>query len=278
MTGSGTGSAKAAPTKQRGNGKARERRYLLISILSPLLVLLLWEIIVRTGLLDQRFFPPPTEVFSVLVDTVQSGEMLDNLAISLQRIIIGFFVGAVPAVILGLLMGWFRGVRAFFDPIVAATYPIPKIALLPILLLLLGLGEASKIAIVAIAVFFLVLITTAHGVAGIDPILIQAGQNYGAKGWKLGYHVILPAALPSIFNGLRLGLGIALLVIVAAEFVAANRGIGYMIWISWSTLSVGKMYAGLVVIAALGVLFTNGLTWLGRRVMPWAPDIQDRTR
>jgi NitT/TauT family transport system permease protein len=278
VTGSGTGGSRTAPTNRRGNGKARERRYLLISILSPLVVLLLWEIVVRTGLLDQRFFPPPSVVFSVLVETVQSGEMLDNLAISLQRIIIGFFVGAVPAVILGLLMGWFRGVRAFFDPIVAATYPIPKIALLPILLLLLGLGEASKIAIVAIAVFFLVLITTAHGVAGIDPILIQAGQNYGAKGWKLGYHVILPAALPSIFNGLRLGLGIALLVIVAAEFVAANRGIGYMIWISWSTLSVGKMYAGLVVIAALGVLFTNGLTWLGRRVMPWAPDIQDRTR
>ena len=154
MTGSDTGGSQTTPTKRRGNGKARERRYLLISISAPLVVLLLWEIVVRTGLLDQRFFPPPTEVFSVLIETVQSGEMLDNLAISLQRIVIGFFVGAVPAVILGLLMGWFRGVRAFFDPIVAATYPIPKIALLPILLLLLGLGEASKIAIVAIAVFF----------------------------------------------------------------------------------------------------------------------------
>jgi NitT/TauT family transport system permease protein len=181
-------------------------------------------------------------------------------------------------VFLGLLMGWFRGVRAFLDPIVAATYPIPKISLLPLLLIIFGLGEASKIMTVAIAGFFLVLITTSHGVAQVDPILIQAGENYGARGWRLGTRVILPATLPAIFNGLRLALGVSLLIIVAAEFVAADRGIGYLIWISWSTLAVGKMYAGLVIIAVLGVLFTSGLARLGQTLMPWAQDIQQRTR
>lgn len=251
--------------------------YRLISFLSPFVILLVWEIAVQLGFLDYRFFPPPSTVLQVLVQMVRSGELLTHLSLSLQRIILGFLLGAVPGIILGLLMGWFKGVRAFVDPIIAATYPIPKISLLPLLLIIFGLGETTKVVIVAIGGFFLVLITTAHGVVQIDPVMIQAAQNYGATGWKLFTKVILPASLPSIFTGLRLSLGVSLIVIVAAEFVAAKRGIGYLIWISWQTLSVGKMYAGLVVIAILGMLFTRGLERLGRALMPWAVDIQDRT-
>jgi NitT/TauT family transport system permease protein len=176
------------------------------------------------------------------------------------------------------MIGWFRGVKAFADPIIAATYPIPKISLLPLLLVIFGIGETSKVVTVAIAGFFLVLITTAHGVTQIDHVLIQAAENYGARRWNLFTKVILPASMPSIFTGLRLALGVSLLIIVAAEFVAANRGIGYLIWISWSTLSVGKMYAGLIIIAFLGVLFTSGLEFAGRKLMPWSKDIQNRTR
>lgn len=256
----------------------KDQLYRVVSIISPFVVLLLWEITVQVGILDRRFFPPPSRVAMVLWEMILTGELWDHLGISLQRIIWGFLIGAVPGIILGLLMGWSRGVRAFVDPIVAATYPIPKISLLPLLLVIFGLGEASKIVTVAIAGFFLVLISTAHGVMRIDPILVQAAQNYGATGWKLFANVILPASLPSIFTGLRLALGVSLLIIVAAEFVAANAGIGYLIWISWSTLSVGKMYVGLVVIAILGIIFTNGLERLGGRLMPWAQDIQQRTQ
>lgn len=124
----------------------------------------------------------------------------------------------------------------------------------------------------------MVIITTAHGVMRIDQILIQAAQNYGAKGWKLFSKVILPASLPAIFTGLRLSLGISLLIIVAAEFVAANKGLGYLIWISWSTLTVGKMYVGLVVLGVLGLIFTSGLERIGKILMPWAEDVQNRTR
>jgi NitT/TauT family transport system permease protein len=108
----------------------------------------------------------------------------------------------------------------------------------------------------------------------LDPILIQAGQNMGAHGWKLFAKVIFPATLPVIFTGLRLGLGVSLLVIVAAEFVSARAGIGYLIWSSWSTFVVGKMYAGIVVIAILGLLSTAGLERLGRQAMPWAESVQ----
>jgi ABC-type nitrate/sulfonate/bicarbonate transport system permease component len=256
---------------------SRERYYRVISILSPVTVLILWEGLVRFGVLDDRFFPPPSEVLVLLVEMVLSGEILVHLAASLQRIILGFLLGAVPGIMLGLIMGWFKGARAFMDPIVATLYPIPKISILPLLLIIFGLGEASKIFVVAIAGFFIILITTAHGVMRIDHTLIQAAQNYGATGGKLFTRVILPASLPAIFTGLRLSLGVSLLVIVSAEIVASNRGLGYLIWMAWSTLTVKEMYVGLVVIGILGLLFTNGVEHLGKLLMPWAQDIQDRS-
>jgi NitT/TauT family transport system permease protein len=255
----------------------RESTYKLLSIISPFVVLALWELSVRLGFLDARFFPAPSTVVIVLYELLASGEIFEHLAITMQRITIGFLLGAIPGILLGMMMGWSKGVRAFLDPIVSALYPIPKLSLLPLFLVIFGLGESSKVVVIAIAGFFMVLITTSHGVMRIDPILVQAAQNYGARGWRLFYKVILPASLPSIFTGLRLALGICLIVIVAAEFVAANKGIGYLIWISWSTLTVGKMYAGLVVIAILGLLFSSGLERLSKVLMPWAEDIQDRT-
>lgn len=261
-----------------GGSPQRETVYRLLSLASPLVVLLAWEGSVQAGVFDRRFFPPPSTVMRVLLDMTLSGELGHHLGISLQRIVLGFLVGTILGVVIGLLMGWSRGIRAFLDPIVAATYPIPKISLLPLIMLIFGLGETAKVITVAIAAFFLVLITTAHAVIHIEPALIEAGQSYGARGPRLFVHVILPASLPSVFTGLRLALGTSLLVIVAAEFVAADRGIGYFIWMSWSTLAVSKMYAGLVVIAALGFLFTSGLERVGRALMPWAQDVHDRTR
>lgn len=259
-----------------GRTKPRYRKtesiYRLISLSSPFLLLLCWEGLVQVNLLDYRFFPPPSTVFAIFGRMLNSGELWQHLSISLWRVLAGFAVGALPAVVLGLLMGWFRSLHAFFDPLIAATYPVPKIALLPLFLIWFGLGETTKIMTVAVAVFFLVLITTVNGVRLVEPVLIEAAQSYGAKGWRLFYKVILPATLPAIFTGLRLGLGVALLVIVGAEFVAANRSIGYLIWMSWSTLSVNKMYVGLVTIALIGLLTTNGLEWLRRRIMPWAQD------
>lgn len=246
--------------------------YRLISLSSPLLLLLVWEGLVRLNLLDYRFFPPPSTVMQSFVQMASSGELWRHLSISLWRVLAGFALGVLPAIGLGLLMGWFRGLHAFFDPVIAATYPVPKIALLPLFLILFGLGEMTKVVTIAVAVFFVVLITTVNGVRLVEPVLIEAAQSYGATGWRLFSKVILPATLPAIFTGLRLGLGVALLVIVGAEFVAANQGIGYLIWISWSTLAVNKMYVGLVTIALLGLLSTNGLERLRRWLMPWAQD------
>lgn len=249
-----------------------EGLYRLISFLSPLLLLLLWEGLVQLDLLDYRFFPPPSTVLVSFGRMIGNGELWGHLSLSLWRVLAGFAVGALPAIILGLLMGWFRGINAFFDPLIAALYPVPKIALLPLFLIWFGLGETTKVVTVAVAVFFVVLITTVNGVRLVEPVLIEAAQSYGARGWQLFSKVILPATLPAIFTGLRLGLGVALLVIVGAEFVASNKGIGYLIWISWATLAVNKMYVGLVTIAIIGLLSTSGLERLRRWLMPWAQD------
>jgi len=258
--------------KQPTTKNQSEGFYRLISFLSPILFLFSWETLVRVGLLDYRFFPAPTMLVEIFVEMIGSGELWSHVSISLMRVLAGFALGALPAISLGLLMGWFRAVYAFFDPLIAAIYPVPKIALLPLFLIMFGLGETTKIVTIAVAVFFIVLITTVNGVRLVDPILTDVARSYGAHGWRLFARVVFPATLPAIFTSLRLGMGIALLVIVGAEFVAANSGVGYLIWTSWATLTVKKMYVGLVLIALLGVLSTQGLEQLRKLTMPWAQD------
>ena len=166
-------------------------------------------------------------------------------------------------------MGLNRFVRAALDPIVAATYPIPKIALLPLIMLAFGIGEGSKIAIVAIAVTYLALINTMIGVLAIDRIYFDVAKNFGAPWPKLFTRVIIPGALPLIFSGLRLSMGVSLIVIVSAEFVAAKSGIGYLIWTSWSMLVIENMFVGIIVITILGVVSTFLLKELERVCVPW---------
>jgi ABC-type nitrate/sulfonate/bicarbonate transport system permease component len=160
-------------------------------------------------------------------------------------------------------------VRVALDPVISAVYVLPKIAILPLVMLIFGIGETSKIVIVGISSFFLVLINTTVGVRDIEPIYFEAAKNYGANRWQLFWHVIIPGAMPVIFAGLRLSLGTALIVIIAAEFVAAQYGLGYLIWFSWQTLLTENMFAGLVVVMILGALFTSGLQTLEHWLMPW---------
>jgi ABC-type nitrate/sulfonate/bicarbonate transport system permease component len=192
-----------------------------------------------------------------------------HLWVSLFRIFAGFLLGAVPGIILGVVMGMNRTIRVALDPVISAVYVLPKIAILPLVMLVFGIGELSKVVIVGIASFFLVLINTTAGVRDIEPIFFEAGHNYGANRRQMFYHVIVPAAMPIIFAGLRLSLGTALIVIIAAEFVAAKFGLGYLIWFSWQTLLTENMFAGLVIVMILGALFTSGLQAIERWLMPW---------
>ncbi len=147
-------------------------------------------------------------------------------------------VGVVPAVAMGLLMAMFKPVRIFFDPLIASLFPIPKIALMPLLLLAFGFGDASKIALVAIAVFFPVIVNTYVGAANIDKIYWDVARNYGASQMVMFTRIVFFGALPTIFAGLRIALAVSFIVLVASEFVATKSGIGYLIWNSWELLQV----------------------------------------
>lgn len=242
-----------------------------LSALSPVILLAVWELAALTGHIDTRFFPAPSAIAVEMGAMLRSGELQQHLFISLQRIGIGFVLGAVPGVLIGLAMGLSRPIRALIQPLVDATFPIPKIAILPLFIMIFGLGEESKYAIIATAVIYMVLINTVAGVRNIDRIYLDVGKNYHASRWMMLFDVALPGALPLIVAGLKLGMGVALLVIVSAEFVGAKSGIGYLIWTSWQVFQVEKMYVGLLVSAMLGFGTAILLGALERALVPWKP-------
>lgn len=242
-----------------------------LAVLSPLGLLIVWEALSRGGVLDPRFIPPPSVILRTLGAMTRSGELPYHVAVSVQRILLGFLLGAVPAVGLGLAMGLSRPTRAVLMPIVSAIYPIPKIAIYPLIIFYLGLGEASKVSIVALSIFFLVLLNTMAGVLGLDRTYFNIAKAYGAGPLGVFTTVALPGALPAIFTGLKLGMGFALIVIVGAELLGSDAGIGFLIWRSYQIFAVDAMFAGLLVTALLGWLATIALDWMERRAIPWRP-------
>ncbi len=243
-----------------------------LAILSPLAVLLLWQLCSNAGWIDRRYVPSPVSIAEAGWVLARSGELWTHIGASLYRLAIGFVIGAIPGIGLGMIMGLNRWVRAAIDPLVAALYPIPKIAILPLLMLVFGLGDGSKIAVVAFSVLFLTIINTTVGVVQLDRIYFDVARNYGTPWHKLFLRVILPGALPTIFAGLRISLGVSLVVLVGAEFVASRSGIGYLIWTSWETLVIEKMFVGIIVITILGVLTTFLLHEGERLLIPWRRD------
>ena len=250
----------------RTRSLCRERA---ISILSPLVLLGLWEICARTGIVDVRFFPAPSNIIGHLFELASSGALWRHVGASLYRLAAGFIVGCVPAIVIGLAIGLYRPVRAAFDPLISATYPIPKSSLLPLILLIFGLGESSKIAMVAIGVFYPVLINSCTGVLEINKIFLDVGRNFGASRFNMFRTVALPGALPLIMTGIKLGAGMGLVLIAIAEMVGAKQGLGYMIWNAWELFDVQTMYVGLFVIAIIGFVMNTGFDALERAIVPW---------
>jgi 1,4-dihydroxy-2-naphthoate octaprenyltransferase len=245
-----------------------------LSWLSPLVLLVLWEVLARAGLIDMRFFSMPSEVFARLLALIEDGSLLANTAITLRRVAVGFVLATVPAVILGVVMGVSGIARALFAPLVNALYPVPKIALVPMVVLLLGISEAAKYAIVVISVFFLVSINTAAGVRNLDARYFDIARNNGASRWDLIWTVALPGALPSILTGVSLGLGFALTVIVGTELLLPRGGLGAMIWAAYQVYDIPTILAALIVVALLGY----GASWLmdelERQLVPWKQERQ----
>lgn len=246
--------------------KVQER---LLYLISPIGLLAIWQILLMLGFGDRRFVPAPSDIAVRFWQLTVNGELVRHTAVTLWRVFAGFIIGSVPAVAIGLLMAMFRPVRIFFDPLIAALFPIPKVALMPLLLLAFGFGDASKIALVATAVFFPVIINTYAGAANIDKLYWDVAKNYGASPLVMFTRVVFFGALPLIFAGLKIALAVSFVVLVAAEFVAAKTGIGYLIWNSWELLQVDFMFVGIVVIGILGLITSVLFQELERIVVPW---------
>jgi NitT/TauT family transport system permease protein len=240
-----------------------------VSVGSPFLILAAWEVLAETGLADVRVFSSPSRILATLVPALLSGELLYHTWVSVVRVILGFLAGAVPGVALGLSMGLFPFVRAALEPLVVVTFPIPKLAIMPLILLVFGLGETSKVFTIGVGVFYLVLINTMAGVLNIDRIYLDVARNFGASRRDFYLTVALPGALPMVFAGFKLGMGTALLLIVAAELSAARAGVGYWIWRAYDMFDIERMFCALLMMSALGFLFSYGLDALERAVIPW---------
>jgi NitT/TauT family transport system permease protein len=251
------------------NEKSTKQRERLLYLISPIGLLLVWQVLLMLGFGDRRFIPTPSDIAVRFWQLTISGELAVNVLATLWRAVVGFVIGVVPGIAVGLIMAMSRPVRIFFDPLIAALFPIPKVALMPLLLLAFGFGDASKIAVVAIGVFFPVIVNTYAGAANIENIYWDVARNYGASAWVMFTRIVFFGALPMIFAGLRIAVAVAFIVLVAAEFVSTKTGIGYMIWNSWELLQVDSMFVGIVVIGLLGLVTSALLQELEHKVIPW---------
>lgn len=252
---------------RRERGRRRMER--VVSITAPIALLAIWELLARASVIDTRFFSEPSSIARSLWALIEDGELPSDVGISMSRVAVGFLLGAVPGLVLGLLMGQSRLLRAALNPIIAATYPIPKIAVLPLVLLIFGLGELSKYVVIAVGAFFIVVINTMSGSMNVPAIYRDVATNFHAGRLNAFRTVVLPAALPTVFAGIKLAWGTSLLLMVAAEFVGAKSGLGYLIWNSWQTFSIDDMFVGLIVISALGFVSLLLLDELERKLLPW---------
>ncbi len=240
-----------------------------LSLVSFCLILLIWELVSRRQWVTPLFLPAPSAVLAEGWTMVKTGLIFKHVLASLSRILWGFFIACSLGIGVGILIGFFSIPEALGNPIIAATFPIPKIAILPLLILWLGIGEVSKVAVIVLGVFFPVVINVYNGVKNVDPLLIKAALSLGSNRTSIIRKVIFPSILPMIFAGMKLGMGIALLLVVAAEMVAADAGIGFMILNAADLMETKKLMVGLIILSLLGLFFNWLFQRLEQIVIPW---------
>jgi ABC-type nitrate/sulfonate/bicarbonate transport system permease component len=231
--------------------------------------LALWELAVARHWVNALFFPAPSAIGKTLLSQLASGEILVNVGATLSRAGWGLFLGASAGLFFGILLGWSSRFRRFFDPIIGALYPIPKLALFPLFLVIFGLGDSPRIALIALAAFFPILINTIAGARQINPEYLEIAQAYGASRRIMLLRVILPGALPAVLSGLRLAVGNALVIAIAVELMNAREGLGAQIWWAWETLRTSDLYVAILFTALLGVGSHYLLEWLSQKLLPW---------
>ena len=238
-------------------------------ILLPVIIIAAWEAVTRMKLFPPVILPSLEKVVKSFGDQLNSGQLAADIGISVQRVLEGYLIAIVLAVTLGVLMGMSERINKFFALTFTSIRQIPMIAWMPLIILWAGIDEASKVIVIVIGAFFPVLLNTINGIRHTPKGLIEVGRMYKLSNWALLRKVYIPSALPSIFVGLKLGLGISWMVVVAAEIVAASSGIGYRINDARSLMRPEVVIVGMFVIAIVGVLMDQVLTRVLKKITPW---------
>ncbi len=248
----------------RGDTAPARPRYL--GLIVPLTALVLWEITARSGHAPD-YIVAPSLILRTMVTMAVEGSLWGNIAASLWRVFGGFCIGVAAGIAAGLIAGTWKVAGTYINPLISFTYPIPKIAFLPILIIWLGLGDASKIATIALSVFFPTFINAYGGANDINVHYLWAAQSMGASRLRMFTHVVLPAALPQIFAGARVGLGLAYITLFATELFGARSGLGFLIGLAESGRRFDTMYVAIICIGLAGFLSDRLLIWLRARLL-----------
>lgn len=240
-----------------------------IPVLSLLIGLALWELVGRFLLADSLFFVPVSDVAVDIVDWARSGQLWTDLRVSGHEFFLGFGFAAIAGTAFGFVVGLNRLIRRMASPWISALYATPLVAVMPFYLLVLGTGTTSKAALAATVAIFPVIISTSAGVLAVDRAQVEVGRAFAARRDQLITKVYLPATVPFMIAGLRIGLGRALTGVVVAEFFFAQAGLGHQISIAGQQFDIARLFSGVFVFAIFGVAFMGALTWLERKVAPW---------
>jgi len=243
----------------------------LIGSVSVILFVSVWEGVVRLGMVNPLFTSSPTRIVSTFLRMTHEGILAKDIRVSGTEFLIGYSLAVVVGILLGVAMGWYRDISAALQPFVSALYSTPRIALVPLFIIWLGIGIWSKVAVVFLVAVFQVLISTEAGVRAADASLIRTARSFGANDRQIFTTIVLPGAVPFLIAGLRLGLGQALVGIVVGELYAATAGIGYEIAVAGETFQTDRVFVGVVILATAAILLMWCLRQLEMRFESWKP-------
>jgi ABC-type nitrate/sulfonate/bicarbonate transport system permease component len=248
-----------------------KRKSNLLPFITFIILLAAWELGSYYGIVPTVFFPPPSKIWDGFLKLSLNGDLFSAMTTTLLRFLAGLVGGAFLGAALGLAMGWYSGLNAFLSPYIAALYPIPKIAIFPLLMVVFGIGEGSKFIAIFLGAFFPMLISTLSGVKQINKIYFDVGKNYGIDGKKVFPHILIPGSMPSIMAGLRLAANVGFIVTISVEIISARNGLGVLLWFAWQTFRVNELYAVLIMIAITGIALSYIFDQMTVRFMPWFP-------
>ena len=240
-----------------------------IGLVLPLALVVLWQVASEREWIDPLFYPAPLDVLERSREQLRDGELLTDARVTTGRLLVGFLLGTAPGLVVGLAAGVSRLVRQLTYPLATALYVVPRIAMLPLVLVAMGIGDGARVFMVAFSVFFIVFFSALSGIEQVDRTYLDTARAFGAGRIRLAASVLLPGAAPAVFSGLRVAMGFALIVIVGTEFLAANDGLGARIWQSYQIFDFPTMYSGILAVTVLGVLLAWALLMLEWLCVPW---------